>query len=48
MKRIAEEIRKNEQPATHPEEEDTSEYYDCLYARNSQIVIGETGNKFTT
>ena len=32
MKRIAEEIRKNEQPDTHPEEEDTSEYYDCLYA----------------
>ena len=31
MKRIAEEIRKNEQPASHPEE-DTSEYYDCLYA----------------
>ena len=32
MKRIAEEIRKNEQPDTHPEEEDTNEYYDCLYA----------------
>ena len=32
MKRIAEEVRRNEQPITHPDEEETSEYYDCLYA----------------
>ena len=32
LKRIAEEIRKNQQPATRPEEEHTREHYDCLYA----------------
>ena len=32
MKRIAEEVRRNEQPVTHPDKEQTSEYYDCLYA----------------
>ena len=32
MKRIAEELRRTEQPVTHPDEEETSEYYDCLYA----------------
>ena len=24
--------QKNKQPDTHPEEEDTNEYYDCVYA----------------
>ena len=32
MKRIADEVSRNEQPVTHPDDEETSEYYDCLYA----------------
>ena len=36
MKRIAEEIRKNEQPVPHPDEEETSEYYDWLYTPRIQ------------
>ena len=32
MKRIVEEVRRNEQPVTHPDEEGTNEYYDCLSA----------------
>ena len=32
IKRTAEEVRRTEQPVTHPDEEETSEYYDCLYA----------------
>ena len=36
MKRIAEEVRQNEQPVTHPGEEETSEYHYCRYAPYTQ------------
>ena len=32
MKRTAERVRRTEQPVTHEDEEEKSEYYDCLYA----------------
>ena len=36
MKSKAAEVWKNEQPFTHPDEEEASEYYDCLNAQGFQ------------